>query len=84
MIKTADGQVRVITEIARHPRYYSGGLYNDLAIIKWDDSVRVNGEFTIDLPSNRIHAKYSNCSLLVAMNEEDSLSGEKETGKKNR
>lgn len=63
MMKTTDGQVRIITQMIRHPLYYSGGLYNDLAIIQWDDPIRINDEVDIvDLPSYN-HEEYENCSL---------------------
>lgn len=65
MIETTDGQIRIVTEVNRHPEYYSGGLFNDLAILKWDDPIRINDQVdVVDLPTD-FDVEYSNCSLVA-------------------
>lgn len=59
-----DSQKRIITEIINHPQYYSGGLFNDLAILRWHEPLRINDRVdNVDLPSDyTVH--FDNCTLV--------------------
>lgn len=70
MIETTDGQIRILSEVIRHPEYYSGGLFNDLAIIKWDDPIRINDQVdVVDLPVASQEVDYANCTLIAFKNQ---------------
>lgn len=59
--------MRIITEITRHPEYYSGGLYNDLAILQWDDPIRFSDNVdSVNLPSEFYSGEdYTSCSIIT-------------------
>ncbi|XP_055681841.1 phenoloxidase-activating factor 2-like [Lutzomyia longipalpis] len=38
-IRTTMGHERILSEIIKHNGYYSGGRFNDIAIIKWDKAL---------------------------------------------
>lgn len=63
-----DQQKRIIHEVSKHPQYYSGGLYNDVAIIKWRDPLRLNDHTeVVDLPTDKLAKSqyYQNCSFVA-------------------
>lgn len=77
MIKSQDGQLRIVTQIIRHPDYYSGGLYNDLAILTWEDNIHINDRVdVVDLPSHIYPANYSSCALVALNVSQGDSSGE--------
>lgn len=64
MLVAMDGQKRIITDIIGHPRYYSGGLFNDLAILRWHEPLRLNDRVdVVDLASDN-NINFANCTLV--------------------
>lgn len=75
MIEALDGQKRIISEVIRHPQYYSGGLHNDVAILKWNDPLRLNDQVNVIqmIDETEQFASLHNCSLVSFQVTEDTF-----------